>query len=90
MSRASLRAFMNATGPDPDRETLLAAGFEWSPRFAGCWLRKTDRGDYVVFLPCDTRSGKYEAHFQNRLRVDFPPTTARGVVRQMAKHEATP
>jgi len=31
-------------------------------------------------------------HYQsdNRLRVDFPPATARGIVRHVRKHEAAP
>jgi hypothetical protein len=82
---------MNAS-PDPDRPLLIGEGFEWSPRFAGCWIKRVEHGEYVVFQPIDCKSGKYEMHYQsdNRLRVDFPPATARGIVRHVRKHEAAP
>ena len=85
MSRESLRAFMNASTPDDP--LLLSEGFTSSPRFAGCLEKLVQQGEYVAFRPIDTRSGKYEMHFRSSaLRVDFPPTTARGIVRQVRQH----
>ncbi|MHB8565338.1 MAG: hypothetical protein ACYDDA_15725 [Acidiferrobacteraceae bacterium] len=86
MSRESLRAFMNA--PTPDDPLLVAEGFVSSPRFAGCLTRQGTKGDYVVFRPGDCRSGKYEMSVRgNGSSTEFPPTTARGIVRQFRKHE---
>ena len=69
MSRASLREFMGASAPDDP--ALIAEGFVPSQRFAGCLVKSTPGGDYVVFRPIDTRSGRWEAYFQtadNRMR----------------------
>ena len=78
------------TAPDADDPALLAEGFVSSPRFAGCLIKQAHDGQYVVFRPIDCKSGKFEMYYQttdNRLRVDFPPATARGIVRHVRKHE---
>lgn len=73
---------------EPDDPALLAEGFTPSPRFAGCLIKTTPRGEYVCFRPGDCRSGKFEAHYQAPgSRTDFPPATARGIVRHVRAHE---
>ena len=57
-----------------DDPALLAEGFVFSPRFAGCLIKQAHDGQYVVFRPIDCKSGKFEMYYQttdNRLRVDF-------------------
>jgi DNA repair protein RadC len=52
-------------------------------------VKREGEGEFVVFRPADTRSGKYEMSFQidGVSRTDFPPTTASGIVRQMRDHK---
>ena len=79
--------------PDADDPALLAEGFVSSPCFAGCLIKPANGGQYVVFRPIDCKSGKFEMYYQttdNRLRVDVPPATARGIVRHVRKHRASP
>lgn len=68
---------------DREEEPLIEAGFKRSPRFGGCFIKDHAKGgSYIVFLPIDSRSGKYELSYENgTTRTEFRPMTAKGVIR---------
>lgn len=69
--------------PTEEEDVLKGAGFV-SDR--GCFRL----GNYYVYLPRDTRSGKCELSHEivGVSRTDFPPTTVKGVIRQMKLWDA--
>lgn len=70
-----------------DSEILRAAGFTMEQ----CVFRMPHgEGVYKVYLPLDTRSGKWELTYTvpYKTLVSFPPTTERGVLNWVRKHKA--
>lgn len=69
---------------EPAIEMLEREGFRYSSKLGGHYWKDVGVGTYVLFLPRDTRSGKWEMSYEAPgTRTDFPPTTARGIMQQL-------